>query len=79
MVSERVSDRYASAWRWREVRPGWKNDGVEKGESDPRDMRKLKMAGGQYSPPYACESRPDILKEVPADNAIFFYSERLLL
>ncbi|KAJ5569878.1 uncharacterized protein N7459_009308 [Penicillium hispanicum] len=41
---ERVPDRFTPLWKWRGVEEGKKCNGLEEGESGPREMSKLKLA-----------------------------------
>lgn len=42
---ERVPDRFTPLWKWRAVEEGKKCNGLEEGETGPREMAKLQLAG----------------------------------
>ncbi|KAJ5111990.1 hypothetical protein N7532_000035 [Penicillium argentinense] len=44
---ERVPDRFTPLWKWRSVEEGKKCNGLEEGESGPREMSKLRLAKPQ--------------------------------
>ncbi|OQD74928.1 hypothetical protein PENDEC_c009G00674 [Penicillium decumbens] len=44
---ERVPDRFTPLWKWRTVVEGNKCNGLEEGETGPREMSKLKLAKPQ--------------------------------
>ncbi|KAL4916508.1 FAD dependent oxidoreductase [Aspergillus aurantiobrunneus] len=49
---ERVPDRFTPHWKWRGVEAGKKCNGLEEGETGPREMSKLVMAQRKSRPRY---------------------------
>jgi sarcosine oxidase/L-pipecolate oxidase len=41
---EKVPDRFTPIWKWRAVEEGKYCNGLEEGETGPREMSKLKLA-----------------------------------
>ncbi|ORY56985.1 FAD dependent oxidoreductase [Pseudomassariella vexata] len=54
---ERIPDQFTPVWKWRAAEEGKPNNGLSEGETGPREMSKLEMAGREFPSPITTNTR----------------------